>query len=201
MDWTVKVTDLAIIFATIAGPILAVQAQKWLEAHREIARRQRELFYTLMRTRASALAIEHVNALNAIQLEFYGEGAGVSSIRTALKVYLNHLYKDTSQPGWGERRIELLYDLLKKIGAQLRYEFDAVELEKEVYAPVAYARAEFEQKTIREGVAAMFLEGKPLPLAVTSLPANEDAVARFKRLQEKLEVWLDAQIKPVEKTG
>jgi hypothetical protein len=31
MDWTIKVTDLAIVFATFVGPIAAVQLQKFLD--------------------------------------------------------------------------------------------------------------------------------------------------------------------------
>jgi hypothetical protein len=31
IDWTIKATDIAIVFATITGPVLAVQAQMWLE--------------------------------------------------------------------------------------------------------------------------------------------------------------------------
>jgi hypothetical protein len=29
-DWPVKISDLADILATIKGPVLAIQAQKWL---------------------------------------------------------------------------------------------------------------------------------------------------------------------------
>jgi len=28
-DWNLRITDVAIVVATIAGPILAIQAQKW----------------------------------------------------------------------------------------------------------------------------------------------------------------------------
>ncbi len=38
MDWSVKVTDLAIIVATLLGPVFAVQAQVWLERGRELQR-------------------------------------------------------------------------------------------------------------------------------------------------------------------
>ncbi len=30
-DWTIKITDLAIVAATFFGPIVAVQAQRWLD--------------------------------------------------------------------------------------------------------------------------------------------------------------------------
>jgi hypothetical protein len=35
IDWTFRMGEIAIVFATLMGPILAVQAQKWIERSRE----------------------------------------------------------------------------------------------------------------------------------------------------------------------
>jgi hypothetical protein len=35
IDWTFRMGEIAIDFATLMGPILAVQAQKWIERSRE----------------------------------------------------------------------------------------------------------------------------------------------------------------------
>lgn len=66
------VRDWSEIIATIAGPILAVQAQKWLERLRERRNRKLKVFQQLMATRASRLSTDHVQALNMIDLVFYG---------------------------------------------------------------------------------------------------------------------------------
>jgi hypothetical protein len=72
IDWTFRVGELAIVFATLLGPVLAVQAQKWIERAREKTQRKIAIFRTLMATRATFLSPAHVEALNAIPIEFYG---------------------------------------------------------------------------------------------------------------------------------
>ena len=65
-----KVTDYLIIAATILGPILAVQIQKYLEGWRESSNRKVTIFKALMVTRAARLTSEQVQALNLIDVEF-----------------------------------------------------------------------------------------------------------------------------------
>ena len=80
IDWTLKATDVAIVFATIVGPVLAVQAQKWLERSRAIRDRRMRIFRVLMSTRAARLSANHVEALNAISIEFYGSKGRLRAI-------------------------------------------------------------------------------------------------------------------------
>ena len=63
-------SDWAIVCATLLGPVLAVQAQKWVERATESRRRRRWIFDTVMANRATRLADENVKALNLIDLEF-----------------------------------------------------------------------------------------------------------------------------------
>ncbi|WP_373426698.1 DUF6680 family protein [Neorhizobium galegae] len=65
-------SDWMIILATLAGPILAIQVQKFLERGRENRNRRLQIFRTLMATRAASVSPAHVEALNSIALEFYG---------------------------------------------------------------------------------------------------------------------------------
>ena len=67
-----KFSDTMLILATILGPILAVQAQKFLERITQSRRRRLDVFYTLVATRGTRLAPAHVEALNRIDLEFSG---------------------------------------------------------------------------------------------------------------------------------
>ena len=64
--------DWIIALATLLGPILAVQAQKWIEGVREQRTRKLRVFTQLMATRAARLSAEHVQAINMIDLVFYG---------------------------------------------------------------------------------------------------------------------------------
>ena len=62
----------AIVFATLLGPILAVQVQKVIERIKERHSRKTWVFQTLMATRGQRVAPNHVQALNMIDLAFYG---------------------------------------------------------------------------------------------------------------------------------
>ena len=59
------------IAAIILGPILAVQAQKWIERKSTRKERRLALFKALMSTRATRLSPLHVEALNMIDIEYY----------------------------------------------------------------------------------------------------------------------------------
>ncbi len=61
-----------LVVSTLLGPVLAVQAQKWVERARAKADLRMWIFSTLLATRATKVAPEHVRALNMIELAFYG---------------------------------------------------------------------------------------------------------------------------------
>ena len=191
MDWTIKVTDLAIIVATIVGPVLAVQAQKWLERRRELVRRREAVFRALMATRAGPISSAHVNAMNAIPLEFYGKGRGLPEIRAAWDAYMHHVGKSTKIEGWLQKRVDLFVDLLRKLGAACDYTFESAELERGFYAPTGAAEMQSENDTIRQGVAALFRGETTLPMTVAAMPTDPDAVERIRRVLTKIEGWLD----------
>jgi hypothetical protein len=84
--------DLLLIMVTFIGPVAAVQAQKWTERVRETRERKFRVFQTLMMTRAQrAASIEHVQALNLIDLYFDGKGKDDKAVREAWAVYFDHL--------------------------------------------------------------------------------------------------------------
>lgn len=64
------ISDGLMILAVLVAPFLAVFAQKQIELWREQRSRKLWVFKTLMATRGRALSLEHVQALNVIDLEF-----------------------------------------------------------------------------------------------------------------------------------
>ena len=167
----IKLTDALIILATLFGPVFAVQAQKWLERGREIKNGQVRVFKTLMATRAVNLSPAHVEALNAVPIEFYGESSQLKSINTKWKVYFEHLLTNAqSVANWEEKRKELLYDLLLVMSRYLEYDFDEVEIKK-VYAPQGHHIIETDQEVIRAGFAALFKGQTALPIEIKT-PTN-----------------------------
>lgn len=167
----------AIVLATFCGPIAAVQAQMFLDRRRAQRNRREQIFYTLMRTRATSLSPEHVQALNAVPLEF----RGVKDITDAYKTYINHVYTPMPVPPadpkpWVDLRIDLLIDIMAKMAAKLGYKYTTVELKRDYYNPIWHSTVETEQNTIRQGLAKA-LSGSGIPVEVKGDP---EAQAAFK---------------------
>lgn len=175
-DWITSIsgTNLAIICATLLGPVLAVQAQKWLEGNRAIKERRLAIFRTLMATRAANLSPQHVEALNAVPVEFYGTSKKLKAINEAWKVYLDH--HDPNLPpndAWAQERLNLFLNLLHLMSQFLGYSFSRSQLGRDIYSPRAHGDLEAEQAIIRKGVVALLKGEIALPMAVKEFPATE----------------------------
>ena len=70
IDWTIKSTDIAIVFATLVSPILAIWASEWRQQRRQNQERKEWVFRTLMTTRSARLHPDHIQALNHIEFVF-----------------------------------------------------------------------------------------------------------------------------------
>ncbi|UJW76387.1 DUF6680 family protein [Rhizobium sp. SL42] len=173
MDWLTSLgtTDVAIICATLLGPVLAVQAQKFLERRREVKERRLAIFRTLMATRAAILSPAHVEALNAVPMEFYGSGAKLRQINESWKLYLDH-YDDrlNYNEAWAQKRVDLFIDLLHLISQFLGYGFSKTQLLRDIYSPKAHGDLEAEQTIIRKRLVALLQGEITLPLAIKEFP-------------------------------
>ena len=129
----IAISNWVMIAAVLAGPIAAVQIQKFLESRKEAKERRVKVFKDLMATRASTLAYQHVSALNLVGLEFHHKE--FSKVISAWNVYLDHLNSfpnDHEALGkvWADKCNDLLSDLLYEMGASLGFEFDKVHIKK-----------------------------------------------------------------------
>jgi len=176
-----------IVIATLAGPILAVQAQKFIERARDAKQRRLRLFYTLMGTRAARVAPDHVQALNMIDIEFYGRRILGSRFQfgkerkviDAWRIYQDHLNDRVSSENidaWIKRGDDLFVDLLYFISLAVGYDFDKVQLKRGVYSPRAHDENELAQLSIRDNLVKLLSGEKPLQMAVTSFPTSEEAI-------------------------
>lgn len=192
-----RVSEWLIILATIAGPILAVQAQKMIERVREKRQRRLHLFYTLMATRAARVSADHVQALNRIDLEFYGrltfgfkfQFAKEKGVVEAWRTYQDHLnqqFNKENATAWITRGDDLFTELLYKIANALGFDFDRVQLKRGIYYPRAHDENEIAQLAIRDSLVKILTGTESLRMAVTSLPLSEDAVQRQEKLQEAM---------------
>src|SRR5688572_26872426 len=76
------------VVSVMISPLIAVQVTVWLQRNREKRERQLSVFKTLMRTRASGMAPEHVQALNMIDVEFYDGPKRPGAVVRSWKAYL-----------------------------------------------------------------------------------------------------------------
>jgi hypothetical protein len=200
MNWSLDYKDSVLVVATIAGPVLAVQAQKWVEIIRERRNRKLWVFHTLMATRAARVSPEHVQALNMIDLAFYGSRVfGIlrrtkkeQTVLDCWKEYLNQLTMrfDEKDIGiWAAKGQELLINLLYAISLDLDYSFDRVQLQTP-YSPIAHGDLETEQTLIRK-LSLKLLSGEiPLKMEVVGIPVNQDALKAQIALHQNLAAML-----------
>jgi hypothetical protein len=103
-------------------------------------------FQQLMATRAARLTAEHVQALNMIDLVFYGSHVfGIHRPRKteravveAWREYHDHLgtqFAEGAGVVWNTKADELFTNLLFAIATDARFKFDRVQLRKGVYSP------------------------------------------------------------------
>jgi hypothetical protein len=145
----------------VVGPIIALKMTRDLDERRETIRRKSEIFQALMKTRRFNLALEHVMALNLIQVEFYGN----ARIDNAYKIYINLLHRVAPKPDdpnvqkFFEEQEDALYDLLHEIGYELGYKYDKRDLKKLAYGPQGWLNDENAIRYLRH-LAIEILAGK-----------------------------------------
>ena len=157
-----SISDGFVIAATLLGPIIAVQTQKWIERRNEAKSRKKQLFETLMASRGSRLSYEHVRALNMIEVTFYGKSdrsrtESEAAVLAAWREYLDFLSEplDVWSVELGARREEQFINLLEKMAADIGYKFDRVQLRRGAYSPVAHGVHETKGEELRDAAIAV----------------------------------------------
>jgi hypothetical protein len=163
------ISDGLIILAMLAGPVLAVQVQKWVESQKEKKARRMNIFRTLMTTRATPIAPEHVQALNMIDVEFYDNKKIKELWKLMLDNFLNYPKMDdpafsTKLTSASEKSKDQLIELLYVMAESLGYHFDKVHLKKEVYFPVGHGELLMDQEIIRKGFVEICSGTRPISI-------------------------------------
>lgn len=159
--------ELLMVAAVFVAPIVAVRAQREIDRRRAKHDRRLDLFRMLMGTRGAKLSANHVNALNSIDVEFYGQ----KSVTDAWKEYLDHLNTqagetETAHQMWVQRSDDLLVDLLYQMANELGYDFDRPHLRRAIYVPKAFGDEEAYQRGMRLAMAQLFTGRYALPVRV-----------------------------------
>ena len=158
---------IAVIAATLFGPVFAVQAQAFLERGRQRRLRQETIFRTLMATRAVAVSPEHVQALNAVPVEFYGSKGKLKDLNDAWKGYLDHHAPGmVASDAWQLKRQELRVELLFQMARILDYKFTRNQLERDIYHPDLFVTMELQSEAIRQGLASLMSGKVAFPVTI-----------------------------------
>jgi hypothetical protein len=195
--------DIIMIGAVLIAPVLAVQVQKYLEKIRENKNRKIRLFYALISTRTSRVSYEHVQALNMIDIEFYGkiifkwrfQTKKEKSVQNSWKEYHDHLNSKMEQALWNQKSDDLFVALLYNMAKALNYDFDKVELKRNAYSPIAHGEYENDNLIIRQSLAKILSGEKPLPMKLEQLLVSDEELAEQKKLRELLIEFLEGKMK------
>jgi len=163
IDWTA----VAIVSATILGPILAVWASEIRQHRRQSSDRREWIFRTLMTTRSSRLTPDHVAALNHIEFSFPQKS--YPQVVDAWGLYYAHLH---SPPGdtqeginrWTAEGYSLLVELLHQMANVLNIPFSKTSIQKSVYYPQGYVFTEQQQNELRALVLDVLKGDRPISI-------------------------------------
>jgi hypothetical protein len=154
--------DWSVIFATLAGPILAVWASEWRQQRRARHDRKEWVFRTLMTTRSTPLRQEHVAALNHIDFAFpQSEYPQISDAWGLYYAHLNTSRGDTadSLARWDESANGFLSEIIHLMASDLKIPFSKTQIKKPAYYPSGYVFTEGQQNELR-ALALQVLKGE-----------------------------------------
>lgn len=164
--------EILTIVALFSGPAIGVYLARKLRQADGERERQLEIFKTLMATRAATLSINHVEALNRIDLEF-NDRSKDKHIQEAWGLYSRHLGNAANpedERQWIERREDLLVKLLSRMAQRLGYgEFDESNIRDSGYYPQGYNDHDWEIRHSRQLLLEVLKEKKAFPVKITHI--------------------------------
>jgi hypothetical protein len=156
------------ILAIFAAPIVALNIQKRIERLNFDAERKLNIFKTLLATRGNPISLDHVQALNMIDIEFNSQ----QDVRDAWNSYRDHLSNfppDSDAMAlliWHNRIQDFLVDLLFSMSQHLDYNLTKVTLRR-AYHPRAFGDINSQNETIRRELIAI-MNGKHINVKIIS---------------------------------
>ncbi len=161
-------------------------AERW----REKRDRRVAIFRTLMATRATRLAPQHVEALNAIPIDFYGDHV----IADLWEEYFTHLCKEPNSEAekavWNAESQSYFIALITAIARKIGYKFNAAEMER-AYFPNGHVNVQNDQLIIQHCLARWLAGDLSVKMDVNSFPGpDEEAAAKQEELRVSAVEWL-----------
>ena len=178
IDWSA----IAIVFATLGGPVLAVWASDIRAERKRIRDRKEQVFHTLMATRGARMQTEHVSALNRIELAF--PQSSHPKIVDAWGQYLRQLETDQGKTDdslnrWSATADNLFQELMQTMANDLKIPFSKTSIKHNAYYPKGYVFTESQQNELRSLLLEVLRNERSINMNATvytpSLPSeNKD---------------------------
>jgi len=174
---------VAVVLATLLGPIIAVQIQKLLERMQRRSDGRMRVFKTLMTTRAATLSLAHVEALNMIDLEFPPGGKRFKAVQEAWKAYRTSLFETPPQDEkelaiFYADRPKLLAEMLYQMGKAVGYnDLDKTQIQKEGYYTTFQSKVDADSNILRSKLVEIVTGQATLPMSVKELPGDPELIA------------------------
>ena len=191
-------TETLTLVAILVGPVVAVVLTRYLDDRRDRRRGRMEVFKTLMRTRRTPVFVEHVGALNLIEIEFANDGKVIAAWRALFTHFgtehprrqeeqlLPALAKEQSTSRdqrffdrLAKERQSLLAKLLHAMASAMNFKIEQLEIFEGGYCPQGWEDEFLEGQVMRRYVVDLALGRRPLPVAVidyTERRASDDAL-------------------------
>lgn len=181
----IKASDIAIIIATIMGPVVAVQIQAFREERRksledervriaEVQTRQKWAFRQMMAYRSNPIDYNFIQAFCVVPLDFQGN----DKVIAAWKSYFAHLGSNYAPDDTvaNEKTNDLRADLLLAMGVSLGYSFTTQELKNESYMPKGHVDLGKVQAEILNNLHAILSDKKALTVLALTKPLQSPAM-------------------------
>lgn len=156
----------AIIFATLFGPILAVVVTRVVDKMRERRDGKLRIFRILMSTRRMRISLDHVSALNQVEIEFYGNNKVISGWRQ----YMEHLSRPPAPNApwnkWNDDADTILAKLLSEMATDLGFNISELDIFKGGYAPEGWRNKENREAAFQAFFLDVANHKNTLPISV-----------------------------------
>ena len=165
MDWTLRGADLAIVFATLAGPVLAVWASEWRQRRRSEDDRREWIFRTLLLGRGLPFNPDQVAAINLIPLAF--PESKYPSVIDSQQLYVRHLQAPPSPANESSGRgDDLFLDLLVALATAIGLKFRKADLRVRAYRPDRFAASEVKAAQVQDLLLQLLEQRRALHVKV-----------------------------------
>lgn len=186
MNPTSEIFGWSILAATFLGPIAAVLITRYIDQLRERRSRRLWIFRTLMATRRSSLAPEHIAALNQIELDFQSAPGVMEAYRT----YMKHLatpFEPKDNDRVVRERQSMRTKMLSEMARALKIRVEQLDIFEGGYIPQGHVDIEREQAAVRRLLSEIADGKRSLPIEVRT--ADPQKAVESKALEPITSPW------------